>query len=142
MNGVLDAINAFMWVSANVILAYIMVLVVIFVLLYRALFEVNATTGGKLVYRFMVSLVGITGLIVLGTFIDPAAGREWFTYPTDVAVWRPIVRFAIYTYVAYTVTSLSVFLVIRRFYPNRVKKAEDYSFVKPRTGSIPIKRDF
>ena len=140
---VVNAINTFAWVGSNVILAYIMLVVVIFVVLYRILFKVNATTGGKLIFRFMLSLVGIVGLIALGTFIDPAAGREWWNYPDDVAIWRPIVRLAIYSYVATTITSLAVFLVIRRFFPHKVKKAEDYDFVLPRasTAPIPTKRD-
>lgn len=139
---IISVINSYVWVFSNLLLIYVAAIVVIFVILYRILFNVKATTGGKLIFRFMLSLVGIVALIVVGTFIDPAANRAWNVYPGDVAVWRPIVRFTIYAYVAYSITSLAVFLVIRRWFPHKVKTANDLQFIQPRrTASIPIIRD-
>ena len=138
MNDVLNVINSYAWVGSNILIAYIALIVVIFVILYRVLYNVKATTGGKLIFRFMVSLVGIIGLVFVATWIDPAANREWWNYPGYVADWRPIIRFAVYAYVAVTVTSLTRFLVIRRWFPHRVKTADDLKLIQPRhTGSIP-----
>lgn len=142
MTDVIHAINEWVWIGSNVLLAYVSVAIVIFVAGYYFLYDPRATTGGKFIFRFMLSLVGVIGLIFVGTFIDPSPNRMWFAYPGDVAWWRPIVRFAIYAYVAFSITSLSVLLGLRKWRPDLIKKASDLDLVKPRnTSEIPIIRN-
>lgn len=115
--------NAIAWVGANLLVAYIAVALVVFVVGYQLLFDPRATTGGKLVFRFALSLIGVIGLVFISLFIDPRMGSQWFMYPGDVIWWRPTLRLAAYVYVAYTITSLSVLLVIRKFWPEKLKTA-------------------
>lgn len=131
----LEFINSFAWVGSNILIAYIAIVVVVFVVAYYVIYDPGATTGGKFIFRFMLSLVGVIGLVFVGTFIDPAQSREWFSYPGDVASWRPLIRFAIYAYVAFTTTSLAAVLFIRRWFPHLIKKASDLTLVKPRNTS-------
>lgn len=136
---VVTAINTFLWVGSNLLLAYVAAIIVIFVIGYYVLFDPTATTGGKMIFRFMLSLVGIIALIVFGVFVDPATDRAWMSYPEDVDVYRPFLRFAVYSYVAFTITSLAVLLVVRKWKPEWVKKASDLNLVKPRhTSEIPV----
>lgn len=135
----MDVINTIAWIGANVLVAYISLAVVAFVVGYYVLFDPRATTAGKMIFRFMLSLVGVILLTFVGTFVDPSHNRSWFEYPDDVDIWRPIARIAIYGYVAYTITSLAVLLWIRKWKPHLVKKASDLNLVQPRhTGVIPI----
>lgn len=122
----LTAINTAAWVTANVLVAYITVVLLIFVVGYYLLFDPKATTAGRYVFRFMVSLLGIAILIFIGQFLDPAPGREWNVYPgEEVLFWRPIVRFFVYFYIAYTITALAALLAIRKWWPHLVTTALD-----------------
>lgn len=137
----LEFLTAFLWIGANIFVAYIAVLVVAFVLMYYIFFDPKATTAGIMVFRFMLSLVGIIGLVVVGIFIDPVAGSGPFMGPRpDVEWWRPLLRFGVYGYVAFTITTLAAALVLRKWFPNKVKKKSDLALVKPRhdTSEIPI----
>lgn len=135
----LNWFNPVAWVLANVILAYIAVALILFVAGYYALFDPKATTGGKFIFRFMLSLVGVIGLVFLGIFIDPAPDREWYNYAAQVEWWRPAVRLFVYGYVAYTITSLAYLLAVRKWNPGRLKTAPDRDLVKVRhTSEIPI----
>lgn len=136
-----EVINPVAWVVANMVLAYIAFALVVFVVMYYALFDPQATTGGKLIFRFMISLVGLIGLLFLGIFVDPAPDREWFSYPGDyVEWWRPVLRLFIYGYVAFTITSLAVLLVKRKWFPSRIEAIAPQPLVKVRheTSEIPI----
>ncbi len=137
---IIEVINPIVWVLANVILAYTALALVIFIVMYYALFDPKATTGGKLIFRFMLSLVGVVGLVFMGIFVDPSPDRDWFLYPEDVEWWRSIVRLIIYGYVAFTATSLSVLLVKRKWSPHDVKVAPTQDLIKVRheTNEIPI----
>lgn len=137
----IEVINPIVWVLANVILAYTAVVLVVFVFMYYALFDPKATTGGQFIFRFMVSLVGVVGLVFLGIFIDPAPDREWFTYTADyVDAWRPAFRLIIYGYVAFTATALSVLLIKRKWFPHMLRIAPSQELVKPchETSEIPV----
>ena len=136
----IESFNQVAWVLANIILAYTALALVVFVVMYYALFDPKATTGGRLIFRFMVSLVGVIGLLYLGIFVDPAPDREWFLYPDGVEPWRPTLRVLIYGYVAFTITSLAVLLVRRKWFPHSVKTAPSDELVKPRheTSEIPV----
>lgn len=138
----IESFNQVAWVLANIILAYIAFALLLFVIMYYALFDPRATTGGKLIFRFMFSLVGVIGLVFLGIFVDPAPDREWFMYPPEVETWRPTLRLIVYGYVAFTITSLAVLLVHRKWFPHKLKVAPTQELVKVRheTSEIPVVR--
>lgn len=139
MNDVLEYFNAIAWVGSNLLIAYIAIALVVFVLAYGILFDPKATTAGKMIFRFLYSLIGVIGLVYLGTFINPPENREWSAYPGDVHVWRPIVRLIIYGYVAYAITTLAIALGIRKWKPHLIRTAKDLEVVKVRhTTEIPI----
>lgn len=140
MTDVLNVTQWVFWVGANLLIAYIALLILLFVLMYQIFFDPKATTAGKMIFRFMLSLVGIIGLVFIGIFIDPAPSRGALTSPSDVEWWRPILRFSVYAYVAYSITMLAVALVMRKWFPHKVKKKADLELVKPRhdTTDIPI----
>lgn len=128
----INAWNAFAWVTANVLVAYIVVALFVFVIGYWVLFDPKATTGGRYIFRFFLSLIMIIGLVFIGLFLDPTANRHWSEYPGDVSLWRPTVRLLGYSYVAYTITSLSSLLIIRKWWPNKLRTALDKELVKTR----------
>lgn len=135
MTGAIEIMNTFFWVASNVLVGYIGALLLVFVVGYIAIFEPRATRGGKLILRFAVSILGIVFLVWLGIYIDPVPGRTWYIYDGTAADWRPAVRFVGYSFVAYTITSLAIFLFLRKFYPHKFKNASDRDFVKPRSES-------
>ena len=136
----LETLNPVIWVLANLVLAYVALALVIFVIMYYVLFDPKATTGGKLIFRFMLSLVGVMGLVFLGIYVDPSADRSPFEYPDDVELWRPALRLSIYSYVAFTITSLAILLIRRKWRPHSIKIAPPQDLVKVRheTSEIPI----
>lgn len=133
MNHFVELYNTTAWVGANLLVAYIALTVPVFVIAYYMLFDPRATTGGKLIFRFFLSLVGIILLVFVGTYIDPTAGRDWWTLPPDVEWWRPTARLVGYGYVAFTITSLSVYLARRKWWPQNLKTAPEKDFVRPRS---------
>lgn len=128
----LQEFNTFAWVFSNVLVAYIAVVLVVFVVTYYVLFDPKATTAGKFVFRFALSLIGVIGLVFISLFIDPRMGREWYVYSGDVLWWRPSVRLVAYGYVAFTISSLVALLAVRKFRPEKLKTALDRDLVKPR----------
>ena len=128
----LDQINTVAWITSNLLIGYIAVVLVIFVVAYIILFDPKATTAGKYIFRFFVSLVGVIGLVFIATFVDPRPGREWNIFPGDVLWWRPMLRVIAYGYVAYTVTGLSILLGLRKFKPEWLRTVNDKELVKPR----------
>lgn len=138
---VVRPINSFAWVFGNMLMAYSGIVLVGFLILYYILFDPSATTGGKLVFRFMLSLAGVIFLVFLGVFIDPGPDRQWYAYPENVEDWRPLLRLVIYGYVAFAITELSRLLILRKWFPGKVRKASDLELVKPRhTGEIKLPR--
>lgn len=129
---VANTINSILWVISNLLVGYISAALIVFVVGYYFLFDPRATTAGKFVFRFMVALLGAMGLIYIGIFINPAPGRAPFDYAGDIYWWRPVIRFLVYTYVAYSTTSLAVLLVIRKYFPHMLKTTLDYEVVKTR----------
>lgn len=136
----LQTINTIAYVLSNLLVAYIATVVLVFVVLYYIWFDPRATTAGKFIFRFFFSLVGIIGLVFLGIFVDPSAGRNWSEVPPGIEPWRPILRLVVYGYVAFTITSLAVLLVLRKWKPHRLTTAKDHNLVKVRndTTEIPI----
>lgn len=141
---VIDTVNSIAWVVANLLLAYTVLALVLFVIMYYALFDPRATTGGKLIFRFMLSLVGVVGFVFIGIFIDPTMNNSWSSYPQDVEPWRPVLRVVIFGYVAFTITSLAALLVRRKWRPNSLKIAPAQDLVKVRhpTNEIPIVKSY
>lgn len=137
---VTNAINAVAWVLGNVVLAYTAVALLGFLVAYYSIFDPSATTGGKMIFRFMLSLAGVIVLVSIGIFVDPSPDQEWFIFPeASVEWWRPILRLAIYGFVAYSISSLAWLLAVRKWWPYKVKKASDINLFKVRhTSEIPI----
>ena len=135
----LEWINPTFWVMANLTLIYIGVLLLSFTILYPTLFDPSATTGGKMIFRFSLSLSMVVAVIVVGIFIDPRHDLPWYEYPGDTIWWGPTTRLGAYLYVAYTITSLVRFLWKRKFKPQTLKRAPDKELVIPRhdTAEIP-----
>ena len=135
----LEWINPTFWVVANLTLIYIGVLLLAFTILYPTLFDPSATTGGKIIFRFSLSLSMVVAVIVAGIFIDPRNDLPWYTYSGDTIWWRPTIRLGAYLYVAYTITDLVRFLWKRKFHPEMIKRTPDKELVKPRhdTAEVP-----
>lgn len=135
----LEWINPIFWVSANLTLIYIGVLLLAFTILYTTLFDPSATTGGKMIFRFSLSLSMMVAVIVVGIFVDPRYDLPWYKYPGDTIWWRPTIQLGAYLYVAYTITSLLRFLWKRKFHPQELNQAPDKELVKPRhdTAEVP-----
>ena len=135
----LEWLNPMFWVIANLGLIYIGVLLLAFTILYPTLFDPSATTGGKMIFRFALSLSLVVAVLVVGVFIDQRHDIPWYEYPGDNIWWRPTIRLAAYTYVSYTITSLVIFLWKCKFYPQKLKRAPDKELVKPRhdTAEVP-----
>ena len=128
-------LNAFAWVVSNVLLAYSAGVLVLFLIAYFYFFDPRATTGGRLIFQFMLSLVGIISLNIIGIFINPTSNSSWYVFPDGVEPWRPTVRLIVYGFVAYAVTSLAILLILRKWFPQKVKKASDIQ-LKVRTSEI------
>ena len=131
--------NPTFWVVANLTLIYTCVLLLVFTILYPTLFDPSATTGGKMIFRFSLSLSMVVAVIVAGIFIDPRHDLPWYTYSGDTLWWRPTVLLGAYLYVAYTITDLVRFLWKRKFHPEMIKRTPDKELVKPRhdTAEVP-----
>ena len=125
-------LNSFAWMLSNILVLYIAVMLVIFVIGYFILFDPTVTTAGKYIFRFFLSLFGLIALAFISVFVDPKLGQSWVDHSTDVLVWRPFLRLLAYGYVAYTVTSLAVLLIVRKWWPSRLRTSLDYELVKPR----------
>lgn len=134
----LELINPGLWFIANLLVGYITIVVMSFTLAYYFMFDPNATTGGKLIFRFFVSLDGLVLLASVRVFLDPIPDRNWWEIPEHIDVFRPLVLCVIYGYVAFTITSLSVFLVIRKLAPHKVRKANDQPLLKVRSDTSEI----
>lgn len=130
--------NAFFWVAGNIVVVIITIMTLIFTILYPILFNPNLTLAGKLVFRFALSLCGIILLVYVGTWVDPSHGREWSNFPGDIVPWRPFVRFLIYCFAAYTITSLTVFIIVRKWWPHRIKNTSARNLLTPRHETGPI----
>lgn len=135
-------INAALWLLGNLLLAYTSIVLVLFVVSYGFIFDPRATTGGKLIYQFMLSLAGVLVLVFVGIYVDPINNNSWMKLPDTVDWWRPALRLLVYGFVAYSITSLVVLLVMRKWFPHKLKKASDLELVHPRsdTAEIPVVR--
>jgi len=129
-----EAYNHVMWVIGNLTVALIFVCALTFVVVYPVLFNPMLTTAGRLIWRLVISFLGLGFLAVLGVFVDGQV--DWTMFPPDVSWWRPTIRFFIYAFVAYSFGSLIGLLFTRRFHPERVRRAPDDWMVKPRHKSV------
>lgn len=129
---ILNVLNQILWVLGNVLLVYSSLALTIFLITYLILFDPKATTGGKLIFQFMLSLIAVMATVIIGIYIDPTANHSWLVLPDGVAWWRPGLRFLVYGFVGYSVTSLAVLLVMRKWFPHKLKKASDMTLAQPR----------
>lgn len=128
----IQELNTIFWVATNILVAYTMGILIVFVVLYYALFDPRATTAGKFVFRFMLALVGVTSLSIIGIFLDPSRGQNWSQIPIDTLPWRPFIRMLVYGYVAYAITGLAVLIVIRKWWPEKIRTAKTRDLLKTR----------
>ena len=110
---VLNVLNSIFWTIGNLALAYTSIALLVYLIVYFFIFDPWATTGGKLIFQFMVSLVSVIALVFIGVYVDPPIGLSWFDLAPDVEWWRPALRLLIYGFVAYSITSLAWLLVMR-----------------------------
>lgn len=131
-------INPALWVIANLCLIYIGITLILFVVLYQVFFDPRATTGGRMIFRFALSLSFVVAIIVLGLFVDPRHDLPWYLYPIDTSWWRPAARVVAYGYVAYTISALVWFLYHRKFHPEKLRRAPDRMLVTPRHNTAEV----
>jgi hypothetical protein len=129
---IFESFNEFFWITANLLIAYNAIVLVVFVVLYYVFFDPRATTAGRFVFRFMLSLIGVIGLVVIGIFLDPSHDRKWYEDPGDILWWRPFARFVVYGYVAYSVTALAALVVIRKWWPEKIHTSKTRELLKTR----------
>lgn len=132
---VFETLNPFMWVLSNLLIVYIGLVLIVFAASYYLLFNPKLTTGGYYIFRFVISLVGIIGLVFIGIFLNPTSGSSWMEYPGDLLWWRPTVRTIVYGYIGYTTTGLARLLYLRKFKPEKLRTAADLNLVRPRRES-------
>lgn len=128
-------INSLMMVTGRILVGYISLAIVVFVIAYYILFDPRATTAGKFIFRFMLSLVGVILLSFIGTFLIPNSGGYTRSIPPpDVFSWITLLRIVVYGYVAFSITSLAVILAAYRWWPDRIK-TKNLTFAEPRTNT-------
>lgn len=130
-----EQFNGVFWVLANYLIIVIAAVLVLFVIVYYALFNPKKTTAGRFIFRFVFSLIGVIGLVVIGIFLNPMHGHHWTEYPGDVFWWRPLARVIVYGYVAYAVSALVVLVVIRKWWPERLHTAQTRELLEERKRS-------
>lgn len=121
-----------LWTIGNVLLIWVLVVCVVFPILYPILFDPNATTAGKAIWRVGLSLAGVMLVVFVGIFVDrPLA---WWVPSDGTDLWRVILRALVYLGVAIAMTNLNVVLILRKFRPASVKTAppdEDTNDLRP-----------
>lgn len=128
----IDSINSIFWQLGNILTIYVAIALLVFVLGYYLIFDPSATTAGKFIFRFMLSLVGLVVLIFVDLFVDPTTDKPWLQIPDDIDDWHPLFRMLIIGYVAFTITSLAILLALRKWKPESIKVSPDLDLVKPR----------
>lgn len=118
----IEAINPWAWSLSNVLLVYSGLALIIFGVMYYVFFDPKSTTGGRLIFRFAVSLGIVKLFVIIGIFFDSPANQDWYAMPYYIAEWRPLARLIGYAYVSYAVTSLNIYLIVRRWWPHMVRK--------------------
>lgn len=116
----LRTINPILWIVDNVLIVYVAVVLSVFLICYTSFFDPKSTTAGKAIFRFAMALVGVFAIAFIQFFLDPQTGHEWYQYPNDILYWRPIARFFAYSYVAYSVTMLTIVIIQRRWWPDKL----------------------
>ncbi len=107
----IEYINPALWIVANLQLVYLSGALVAWVAGYGLGFRWWTTPAGRQVFAFTASLLGVVGLVFIGTFVNPQ--RPWWEAPPEVFEWRPILRYAVYLAVSITLTRMVASLVQR-----------------------------
>ena len=127
----MDVFIDILWIVDNILAFVASISIVVFAIGYFFFFDPKATTAGRLIFRFMLSLAGVICLSLLAGIFKA----------TPESLWYLLSALFVYGYLAYTIISLAVFLVIRKWWPHKVKKRADFNMLQPRhTSEIPIIR--
>jgi hypothetical protein len=135
----LTPIITVLWIISNVLIVYNAVALLVFTVMYRLLFNPKATTAGRYIFRFFLSLLGVFAIVFVGVFVEPSYSRDWWEMPADLSLWRSSARVVVYGYVTFTISALFVTLLLRKWWPHKIKTAIDKELLVPRkTGPIDI----
>lgn len=135
----MDVVTSILLIGTSLLMLYVTLALIVFVVGYYIFFDPKATTAGRMLFRFMVSLTGVFVLTIVNSFVFPLVYNE-ARGPTIWSTLWFLLSFAIIAYVAFTITTLFVSLVLRKWFPQRVKKRSDLNLLQPRhdTTDIPI----
>lgn len=128
----LITINTIFWVSSNALVGYITAAVYVFLVAYYVMFNPQATTAGRLLFRLLFALGGVMTLVFVGVFVDNRPDEDWLTFPGDTLWWRPTLRILGYAFLAYAVTALISFMVKVRWFPHKLKTPRDKELLRLR----------
>ncbi|AWN03252.1 hypothetical protein PBI_CAMILLE_5 [Microbacterium phage Camille] len=125
----MEVITDVLWIVDNLLANVASFGIITAAIAYYTLFDPRATTAGRMVFRFMVSLAGVIAL----SLVAEAFGA------TKDTTWWVALAMIVYGYLVYTIIALLTFMVIRKWKPSRVKKKADLNLMKPRTDTTEIK---
>lgn len=107
----IDYVNPSLWVVSNLTILYACLALVVWCVLYGVRFRWNSTPAGTDVFWFTMALLGLVMLSIIGIFVNPR--QPWYQPPPDLLVWRPFLRYLVYTGIAITLTRMDWSLVQR-----------------------------
>lgn len=115
--------NEIVWVIGNFGGLFTFISAFLFAAFYALVFNPWLTDAGSRVWWAFVAIAAYGANTVLGVFVDGRTSP--FVLPQDVAWWRPSVRLIILLFVLTAFARLVQFVILRRYFPNRVKTAPD-----------------
>jgi hypothetical protein len=115
-----DLIYAALDGVSDLLVMVTVILTGLFVLLYSVLFDPRLTTAGRIIRRTMFALL-LLGVVALVRVVV-----------TDLPDWWPMVRIVVWVYLVYSFASLATLVVMRRFWPQKVKTRPDEDTIEPR----------
>lgn len=117
-----DGVLVALWVLGNLVVLSVFLSASLFAILYPIFWDWRHwTTAGTRIWRAILSVAGLGLLIVIGLFLDGSV--EWWQMPSNVSGWRVLLRLVVYGLIAYSFADLVKTLVIRKFWPERLKTA-------------------
>jgi len=114
----LDAVNAWLWLSANFISVYAVITLFAFVIFYARFFPWRQYPAGVAQMQLAVALLALSIPSLIAVYIDPQV-VPWYIYNENIEPWRPSIRFTGVAYVAYAITNLLHLLWLRKYHPER-----------------------
>lgn len=107
----IEYVNPSLWVVSNLTILYASVALIVWCALYGFRFRWNTTPAGTDVFWFTMALLGLVMLSIVGIFVNPR--QPWYQPPPDLLVWRPFLRYLVYTGIAITLTRMDWSLIQR-----------------------------